>query len=38
MVAAGALVARLIAPSIAPFAVTPLPFRSRRDADLYRAR
>jgi hypothetical protein len=32
MAAAGALVARLIAPSIAPFAVTPLPFRSRRDA------
>ena len=32
MAAASALVARLIAPTIAPFAVTPLPFRSRRDA------
>jgi phage terminase large subunit GpA len=32
MAAASALVARLIAPSIAPFAVTPLPWRSRRDS------
>jgi hypothetical protein len=32
MAAASALVARLIAPSIQPFAVVPLPFISRRDA------
>ncbi|MGN6185070.1 MAG: phage terminase large subunit family protein [Thermoanaerobaculia bacterium] len=32
MAAASALVARLIAPSVAPFAVTPLPFRSRRES------
>jgi hypothetical protein len=32
MAAAAALVARLIAPSILPFAVTPLPQTSRRDA------
>jgi hypothetical protein len=32
MAAAAALVARLIAPSILPFAVTPLPSTSRRDA------
>ena len=32
MAAASALVARLIAPSITPFAVTPLPFRSRRES------
>ncbi len=32
MAAAAALVARLVAPSILPFAVTPLPQRSRRDA------
>jgi hypothetical protein len=32
MAAAGALVARLIAPSVAPFAVTALPHKTRRDA------
>lgn len=32
MAAAGALVARLVAPQVLPFAVTPLPFVSRRDS------